>query len=491
VWTSPGTLKAGAPWPWFAFVEPGYFALVPEGWSSVIAQLSKRQLQAVTELQRDLAQRLREPLPGLTVLRNARVFDSESAQLTLPADVFVLRGRITAVTPAGAIATRGDREIDAAQRVLLPGLFDMHAHYGSWEGPLHLAAGVTTIRDMGNDNATLQRSIDEIAAGRQLGPQVVPAGFLEGESPFASRGGFVISTREQAELAVDWYASHGYPQLKIYNSFPKDLLPGIVAYAHARGMRVSGHVPVHLRAAEVVDAGYDEIQHINQVLLNFLVTPDTDTRTLDRFYLPARDLADLDLDSPPVQQFLTQLKAHHVAVDPTLATFDFIQQRPGQLSAPFAPVAAHLPPDVQRTLRTGGLKMPDEATAQRYAASYAKMVEFVGRMHRAGIELVAGTDNLAGFTLHAELALLVQAGLTPAEALQIATRNGAKFTRTQAERGRIAPGYLADLVLVDGDPTRDIADLHKVALVITQGQLLRPSALYGALGVEPFTHWAP
>lgn len=475
----------------FASIEPGYSALVPQGWQGVIGQLTDHQLKASRALRQSVARQVREPLPGLTVLRRARVFDSETAQLSADSDVFVLRGRIAAVTPAGAIALRGDREIDAAGRVLLPGLFDMHGHYASEEGLLHLAAGVTTVRDMGNANATLQRNMDEIAAGDQVGPQIVPAGFLEGESPYASRGGFVISTREQAEMAVDWYASHGYPQLKIYNSFPQELLPGIVAYAHQRGLRVSGHVPVHLRAAQAVEAGYDELQHINQVLLNFLVTPETDTRTLDRFILPARDLADLDLDSAPVRDFVARLRQRHITVDPTLATFDFIKQRPGELSSPLAAVASHLPPDVQRGLRTGGLDMRDEATAKRYAASYAKMVEFVGRMYRAGIDLVAGTDNLPGLTLHAELALYVKAGLTPAQALQIATRNGARFTGTQAERGRIAPGYLADLVLVDGDPTRDIAELSKVALVITQGHLHRSAALYAQLGIQPFTDWKP
>jgi imidazolonepropionase-like amidohydrolase len=374
---------------------------------------------------------------------------------------------------------------------MLPGLFDMHAHVGRWGGGLNLASGVTTVRDMGNDNATLQQMLDEIAAGQLLAPQIVPAGFLEGESAYSARNGFVIKDLQQAKDAVDWYAEHGYPQLKIYNSFPKDILRETVAYAHSRGMRVSGHIPVFLRAEEAVDAGYDEIQHINQVLLNFLVTPTTDTRTLERFYLPAEKVAGLDFDSKPVQDFIAKLKARQTVIDPTLATFEFIRQRDGEVGAPVAGVFEHLPPDVQRGRKVATIKIPDEATAKRYDESYRKMVEFVGRMYHAGIPIVAGTDEVEGFTLQAELGLYVQAGLTPAQALQVATKNGALYTRTSHERGRIAPGMLADLVLVDGDPTRDIGDIRKVALVITQGKVISPTKVWRALGIAPFVEREP
>jgi len=173
-------------------------------------------------------------------------------------------------------------------------------------------------------------------------------------------------------------------------------------------------------------------------------------------------------------------------IDPTLVTFEFFQQRDGEMTPSFAPVASHMPPDIQRVFHQGAMDIPDDATAARYKASFEKMVEFVGRLYRAGVPLVAGTDGWAGFTLHSELALYVRAGLTPAQALQVATRNAAMYTRTAGERGSVAAGKLADLVLVDGDPTTDIADLRKVALVITQGQLLVPAEVHRALGVAPF-----
>src|SRR5207344_1280721 len=128
----------------------------------------------------------------------------------------------------------------------------------------------------------------------------------------------------------------------------KEILRDTIAYAHGRGMRVSGHIPVFLRAQDAVDAGYDEIQHINQVLLNFLVTPTTDTRTLDRFILPAEKVADLDFDSKPVQDFIALLKAHQTVIDSTLTAFDFIRQRDGDMSQAYAAISDHMPPDVQR-----------------------------------------------------------------------------------------------------------------------------------------------
>jgi hypothetical protein len=475
----------------FAVVVPGYMTMTEEGWSGVGKLLAERQKVAESKMLGDLAARLQHPLAGLTVVRNARVFDSDKATVGAPSDVYVLRGRITAVLPAGAPVRGAVNEIDAAGRIMLPGLFDMHGHVGRWEGGLNLAAGVTTVRDMGNDNAQLQQMIDETAAGRLLGPQIVPAGFLEGESPFSSSGGFVVKDLAAAKNAIDWYAEHGYPQLKIYNSFPKDILKPTVAYAHRRGLHVSGHIPAGLRAQDALDAGYDEINHINQVMLNFLVTPTTETRTLERFILPSEKVAGLDFNSAAVNQFVATLKAKQIVVDPTLATFAFLKQRDGDLNEPFVGVADHMPPDVTRGFHVGTMKIADAATQKRYEQSYAKMVSFVGRLYRAGVPIVAGTDELAGFTLQAELEMLVKAGLTPAQALQVATRNGAKYTRTLHERGSITPGKLADLVLVDGDPTRQIGDIRKVAAVITRGHLIYPHEVDQALGIVPFVTDAP
>lgn len=476
----------------FAVVWAGWGALVQTGWDAVLPRLRALQGEAEVTLHRQRAAEWLQPLPGLTVVRNARVFDSAAARLGPACDVYVLRGRITAVLPAGsAVPADVDTEIDAAGRVMLPGLFDMHDHAWRGSGGLHLAAGVTTVRDMGNANDQLQQLIDEQARGALAYPQIVPAGFLEGVSPFSSSNGILVRTLDEARAAVDWYARHGYTMVKIYNSFPRELLRETVDYAHQRGLRVGGHVPAFLRAEEVVDMGFDEVSHVNQLLLNFLVTPSTDTRTLERFYLPAERLGELDLDSAPVREFIARLRARGTVVDLTLMTFQFLQQRDGEVPAELAGVLQHLPPDMQRAALSAQMKIPDEATAQRYRAAVAQLSAFARRLHAAGITMVAGTDNLSGIVLHSEVIGYARAGLTPGEALRVATYNGARVSGTLADRGEILPGRRADLILVDGDPTQRIEDIRRVALVITQGALLRPRQVHEALGIRPFVEAAP
>ena len=174
-----------------------------------------------------------------------------------------------------------------------------------------------------------------------------------------------------------------------------------------------------------------------------------------------------------------------------MSTFAFLKQKDGDVNEPWAAVEPNMPPDVARSFHVGTMKIPDAATQQRYEKSFAKMVDFVGRLYKAGVPILAGTDDLAGFTLHSELVFLVKAGLTPAQAIQVATRNGARYTRTSHERGSIEKGKLADLVLVDGDPTRNISDIRKVAAVITRGKIIYPHEVDKELGVQPFVSDAP
>ena len=482
VWTTAGNEPR-----MFAFIIPGFAQLLPEGWEKNGAEMETQQKAAEKELLVAMQQRLSHPLTGTTLIRNARIFDSEKATVGSASDLLIANSRIIAISDAGAEKRKADHVIDAGGRILLPGIFDMHAHTSFWEGGLHLAAGITTIRDMGNDNATLQQLIAQEEAGTLLAPHVVPAGFIEGESPDSSRSGFVIKDLAEAKHAVDWYSEHHYPQIKIYNSFPKEILPETTAYAHSKGMRVSGHIPVFLRAHEAVEQGYDEIQHINQVLLNFLVDDNTDTRTLERFYLPAEKLADFDFDSKPVQDFIAELVRHKTVIDPTLSTFDFIRQKDGDLSEVYAAVKDNVPPDVRRGFYQGTMKIPDETTHARYEKSFAKMIEFTGRMYKAGIPLVAGTDALAGFTLQHELELYVQAGLTPAQALQVATYNGAKYARVLDDRGIVMQGKRADVILVDGNPMQNISDIRKVALVVKGDRAYYPNEVDEALGIKAFT----
>jgi cytosine/adenosine deaminase-related metal-dependent hydrolase len=470
----------------FALVIPGWMQVVPAGWEAIAAELDRLQIQAqarqLAALVPALAHRVQQPI----LIRNARVFDSERARLGPAQDVYVNRGRIAALYPAGAQAREAATVIDAGGRVLLPALFDMHDHMEAWSGLLQIAGGVTTVRDMGNDNAVLADQAARIDAGEEVGPRVVPAGFIEGQSEHAAKSGIIVSNPDEVRAAVDWYAQRGYPQLKLYNSYRREWVAETTRYAHERGLRVSGHVPAFMRAEEVVRLGYDELQHINQVMLNFLVGPQDDTRTLLRFYRVMEKAHELDLGDRRTRQFLELLRERGTVVDPTAATFEDMYQRQGEPHPAYASVIAHLPATVQRYLHMTSFDVTD-ANVARYKASYDKMLEMIGRLHRAGVPLVAGTDTTAGLGLHRELELYVKAGIPAPEVLRIATWNGAKVTRTLDRLGSVTPGKLADLILVEGDPTANISDIRRIGLVMKEGVIYYPSEVFPAVGVKPFT----
>jgi hypothetical protein len=368
----------------------------------------------------------------------------------------------------------------------MPALFDMHAHEDAWNLVLQIASGVTTSRDMGNNNARLQQIIAEIDAGQTLGPRIIPCGFIEGDSPYSASNGIKVKDLQGAKDAVEWYAQHGYRQIKIYNSFHPEWVAETAALAHQRGMRVSGHVPAFMTSAEAIRAGYDEIQHINQLMLMFFVGPKDDTRTLARFYLLADHAHALDLSSQPVLDLVALMKEHGTVLDTTLTAFEGnFTQLQGEINPSYAAAADHVPVAVRR----GWLENSMNVTAKNaatYRASYDKMVKFVGQLYRAGVPLEAGTDDIAGFTLHRELELYVRAGLTPAQALQIATWNGARFTGRLAELGSIEPRKRADLILVDGDPTQNISDIRRISLVMKDGVVYFPAEVYEAIGIKRF-----
>lgn len=479
-------LESGADMRLFASINVGGSHMVVAGLESVTPELERLQQQAETKYLEDLAGKLTQALPQPILIRNVRVFDAKSKSLGEPADVYVNDGRIAAIYPAGSPAKDPATVIDGAGRALLPGLFDMHTHEDAWNAVLQVAGGVTSSRDMGNDNGYLARLRADIAAGRAIGPHIEPAGYIEGESPFASRGGFVVASVAEAESAVDWYAERGFRQVKLYNSIKPEWAQPIAAYAHSRGLRVSGHVPAFSRSERVVREGYDELQHINQLMLNFISDPDTDSRTIVRFNLVGERSRNLDLDSKAVKDFIALLAERQTVVDATLATFEGTwNQKPGDLDPSYAAVADHVPFATQRAWRNNSTDVSG-GKLEIYRASWQRMLEFIGRLHAAGVPLVAGTDSLAGFMLHRELELYVQAGVPAGEAIRIATENGARYSGVLGDRGTVERGKRADLILVDGDPTKNISDIRRISYVLKDGTGYAPAQIYEAFGIRRF-----
>ena len=460
--------------------------LVPDGWQPVAEQLVKAADDARDVEMTASARRLtHKPPNGILVVKNARLFDPATLKIT-PDTTIVVRGNVIDMVAVGATfePPQGATIIDAGGKTVIPGLWDMHVHLGGTDGLLDIANGVTTVRDLANDIDYLNGLRKKFDSGAAIGPHVLMAGFMDGPGPFAGPTKVLVSTPEEAVKWVEKYKELGYEQIKIYSSVKPELVPVIAKRAHELGLRVSGHVPAYMSAEDAVNAGYDEIQHANFLLLQFW--PDVkDTRTPARFTAVAERAAALDLSSPEARAFIDFLKQHHTVSDPTVSVFEgMFVSRKGEISPMYAEIADRLPPQLRRSTLTGGLPVP-EGMDQRYRDSFAKMLELVGLMHREGITIVAGTDDLAGFTLHRELENYVRAGIPPAEVLRIATLGAATVMHHEKETGSVAPGKVADFVIVDGDPTANISDVRKVRTVVKDGKIFDAAEIDKELGVLP------
>jgi hypothetical protein len=415
---------------------------------------------------------------------HARVFDPERKRLVPDQTVVVQDDRIVEVS-AKARVPQGAEVIDAHGRILLPGLWDMHAHLERGHGVLDIASGVTVARDLGGVPDIVDEFKQRFDAHVAVGPRVLRAGFIEGRGEKAAASVVTAETDDEAKRAVEFYAKRGYEQIKIYNSIKPELVPVLAAAAHAKGMRVSGHVPAFMRAEDVVRAGYDEIQHANMLLLNFLVQKDTDTRSPLRFTLVAEKAAELDLGSKAVKDFVSLLKEHRTVSDPTLNAFEnLLVDRVGELGPAVKPIASRLPVPVRRFFLRGGVPVPPGKDAL-YKQSFDVMLRFMKKLHEAGVPLVPGTDNLPGLMFHRELELWVQAGISPVDALAAATIGSARVMHKEGALGSIAPGKGADMALVDGDPTTNISDLRRVVTVISRGAVYDAAATYAAASIKP------
>jgi imidazolonepropionase-like amidohydrolase len=237
-----------------------------------------------------------------------------------------------------------------------------------------------------------------------------------------------------------------------------------------------------------VRAGVDEIQHMNMLFLNFLFDQVQDTRTPARLTAVAAHGAELDFDSAKAKDFIALLAAKKITVDPTLQLFEnLILDRPGQVARAYAPIASRLPPVVRRGLLEGGLPVP-QGLETRYPESFRAMLKMLTTLHAAGVPIVAGTDSLGGFALMRELELYVAAGIPAPEVLQLATLGAAQKAGQGDRLGSIVPGKLADLILVDGDPSTNPADLRNLRLVVKDGVPLDPEAMWRELGILPLAN---
>jgi len=468
----------------FALISPK-FIIIRSGFES--EEKDMRMLAEKYSAQRyeDLQKRFAHNYDKNIRIRNVKIFDPKTLALTDLSSVVISGDKILSIEAADAAAGESEVEIDGAGGTLVAGLYDMHGHMGENAALLNVAAGVTSVRDMGNTNEVLDSLMQKIKSGVLAGPNITRLGFIEGKSPFSSNNGILVESEEEALAAVQTYADMGFYGIKLYNSMTGAWAPAIVKKAHELNMPVTGHVPAFSNANDMLMAGFDEMTHINQIMLGWVLAPDEDTRSLLRLTALQR-LPDLDLNSAPVQKTLDLMVKNKVAMDPTLAIHELLLlSRNGETQIGTLDYIENMPASEQRDAKEAMASIANDTEDKAYRGAYDKIVATLKLMKERGILILPGTDLGGAFTLHRELELYQQLGYTPAELLKLGSYDMAQYLG-QKDRGAIEPGMLADFFLIPNDPTKDIKAIKTISMVSRGGVLYFPSEIYPEFGITPF-----
>jgi len=466
--------------------EFDHFEAIREGYESALSMFVGRAGADGMAALADLAKTISGSRSETLAFVGGNLIDGTGAAAVPRATLVIERGRIVAVgrekdvkIPPGATV------VDVRGKTILPGLWDMHAHFEQVEwGPVYLAAGVTTVRDCGNEFEFITAVRDAVAQGRGLGPRLLLAGVVDGTSPF-SLGVQSVDTPEQARTWTDRYHDAGFQQIKIYSSVKLEELKVIIQEAHRLGMTVTGHVPEGLNAYQVVEAGQDQINHIQYVADIMHALPSANGGEVTSGWRQRALLVpDIDVDSPEARKAIAFLKAHGTVIDPTMALSELFTGTTAKPPASFEPGVNDVAPELVEQLADVG---PPTERSELNERVFKKELEIVGALHRASIPIVAGTDQaVPGHSLHRELELYVEAGFTPMEAIQAATLIPARVMRLDQELGTIQVGKRADLIVIDGDPLTEISNTRNVEFTISNGRMYTTGDLWRAVGFKPW-----
>ena len=405
---------------------------------------------------------------SITAIVGGRLIDGTGKPAIENSVVVLQNGKIAAAgLAASTTIPAGAQIIDAKGKSVLPGLWEMHAHFEQVEwGPIYLATGVTTARDVGNEREFIVAARDAIAAGKGLGPRLVMAGVVDGSGPY-SLGVIRVDTPEQARDQVQKYKAEGFQQIKIYSSVKPEILKIVTAEAHRLGMTVTGHIPFGMNAIQGIEDGMDQINHV-EYITPLMVDPKSKT---------------IDPAAPNVKKVINLLLEHHTVIDDTLALMEVILHPLDHPISGFEPGILRVAPELKEALETMGTQ---PAKAGQSAAAFRAMETTVRLLHQAGVPIVAGTDQaVPGFSLDREIELYVKEGFTPMEAIQAATLVPARAMGMEKDSGTVEVGKRADVILVDGNPLQNISDIRKVSAVFAAGKMYQPAALWSSVGFKP------
>lgn len=468
----------------FAQNMGGFMRIIREGFSlDNLVALSEIQLEEERSYLENMADKLSHSYTQL-LIQGSNVVDVEQGTLIAQTDVLLENGKIKKI--AKHIPVEASMQlIDGQGKTLLPGLWDMHGHLSKDDGLLDIAAGVTNVRDMGSNHDNIMEIESLFNSNQIIGPHVYRAGFMDQKSEYSA--GLSVETLEEALNTVDWFADNGYIQIKLYSSINPAWVKPLADRAHNRGLRVSGHIPAFMTAEQAVNAGYDEIQHINMIFLNFLAGTHADTRKQLRFSLIGEKAGSMNLNSPEMKDLIKLLADKRITVDPTVSTFrSLLIAEDRQTNPEYLAIVDHLPPAASRQLKGAAMAL-SETELIEYKKSADALIEMVKVLYDNQVPIVPGTDNLTGFTLHRELELYEQAGIPAFDILAMASINSANLVGAGHLSGSIKEGKNADVILVEGDPTQNMSDIRKISLVVKDDHFYKTAELYRTLGVKPFT----
>jgi imidazolonepropionase-like amidohydrolase len=409
--------------------------------------------------------------------------DSKSA-LKLDQTVVVTGNRVTAVGRASRIKVPAEaRVINAAGKYLIPGLWDMHVHLSfatELALPTLMANGVLGVRDMGGDLDQIDDWRRRISEGQLLGPRIVRVGLIvDGQKPDAP---FRLTVTNQAEgrQAVVTLKQRGVDFIKVHNGVLRETYFALADEARRQNIPLVGHIPKEVTPAEASDAGQLSIEHAESLFDNILFSASRDGQSA----MEGLNLAYAAYRDDKAALLFRAFRDNGTWYDPVLVTYRSFAFRTDFAASPdprnrYAAPAMKLLWDKHQPVPK---MVPAETVAARKSV-FTRLLGLVGQMQREGVNILAGTDAggirdvVPGFSLHDELLLLVQAGLSPMEALRTATINPAKFLNMQDRLGAIEQGKLADLVLLNANPLEDIGNTRKINAVVTNGKFFDRKAL--------------
>jgi imidazolonepropionase-like amidohydrolase len=470
------------------FGNVGIISLLPDGFEKSAPKLKSIQDQATATMVCEVAHHFLAPANRTpTLVDHVLAFDSIGGRYLQDRAVLIVNGKIASIGPAGSIKPpAGVTLIDGRGKTLLPGLWDSHQHVGDdWNLLQNVATGMTNYRSPGTSIEDAHSIYKRRAAGDLLAPDGKISVIIDRKDPLAAQGALTVSTVAEAIAAVDKIKAAGLWGVKFYTSMKPEWIAPAAKEAHRLGLHVHGHVPAGMRPLDAVRAGYDEVTHINFIMMQAMPQEVVDkANTAARLEGPAKYGKDVDLDSPAMKAFYAELAKRHTIIDPTLTVWEPLMTSDGSSISPeYAPFADIAPPAVARGWKISGYPLFGGLSRDDFRKSFAKMVGLVSKLHQAGVRIVAGTDGY-GLELVRELELYEQAGLSNEEALQSATIVPARMTGMDDRTGSITRGKTADLILVDGDVSKQLGNLRHVDTVFLDGYRLDGQALREASGLN-------